>query len=107
MAISVTLVSDHPSIEGNRRVVYADVTTSSYTTSGDAFTANDFALGEIVSIGIEDAATSTGFLVNVDYTNSKFKAFYFDYDAAADGAAIEAAAASDIGTYRVRVVGTG
>src|SRR5262245_22108625 len=60
---------------------------SSYDAGGEAITANQVGLLNIIGAAI--IGSSAGYLASWDYTNSKLKAYYADYDAVADGALIE------------------
>lgn len=80
---------------------------ASYSTGG--FNVTVGGLGEIVAaIVVADG----GYLAEVDYANSsgnilKVKARYFDYDAAADGNAIEVAATTDLSGVNFYVIAFG
>ena len=56
---------------------------------------------------ILDSISSNGYAVKWDSTDKGVKAWTFDYDAIADGAAIEAATDTTIGTVGFLAVGLG
>lgn len=62
---------------------------SSYTTNGESFT--------LVQLGLEAldrmvCEATLGYVLQVDLTNKKIKAYYADYSTSTDGALIEVAA---------------
>lgn len=61
---------------------------SSYPTNGEAWDLSKIFPTEVQAVFIEN---KSGYIFEYDKTNKKLKAFYFDYDAGADGPAIEVA----------------
>jgi len=80
---------------------------SSYATGG--FDATVGSLGTVIAaIVIPDS----GYLADVDYANSsgntlKIKAYYFDYDASADGAAVEVAPTTNLNSVNFTIIAFG
>ena len=66
---------------------------SSYPTGGESLPASDLGLS-VVDIVLP--SPKSGYIFEYDYTNSKLKAYYADYDASADGALIEVASTTDL-----------
>ena len=66
---------------------------ASYPTGGESLTPANLNLQDINHI---DISSKNGYLFEYDYANKKVKVLYFDYDAAADGAAIEVANGTDL-----------
>lgn len=64
--------------------------SASYTTGGEAI---NLPLSDIKGMLIENKG---GYMFEYDRANKKIKAFQFDYDAAADGPAVEVAAETDL-----------
>ena len=66
---------------------------SSYPTGGETLD-----LSKLIPVTLEFlfALPASGYFFEYDLTNKKLKAYYFDYDAGADGAAIEVANTTDL-----------
>ena len=75
---------------GFRRAYASFDFDASYPTGGEAITPP---MTNVIQVNISGQG---GYLLEWDYTNDKLLAKYFDYDAVADGAAIEVAAATDL-----------
>lgn len=105
MALTVTTVRSQEVI-GRKVLTVADITfDSSYPTGGEALTASDLSLAALDIVLAENAA---GYSFEYDYTNSKLVARYFDYNAVADGAAIEVPDTTNLSTLSgVRVLAIG
>lgn len=93
---------------GEPKVVVTRVSgPASYTAGG--FDATVGELGQVVAaIVIADS----GYLADVDYANSsgntlRIRAYYFDYAAAAAGAAIEVAAGTDLSGVNFTIIAFG
>jgi hypothetical protein len=72
MALSISIKGHN--IVGNRRQTIASLAfDSSYPTGGESLTARQLALGVIESI---EVSPKSGYLFDIDYTNSKIKVFY-------------------------------
>ena len=67
--------------------------TGTYVTNGEAMDISDYFPSELQLVLVESKG---GFVFEYDYTAKKVKAYYYDYDAVADGAAIEVANTADI-----------
>jgi len=91
---------------GNKRVRTVDIAfDSSYPTGGESLTASDLGLS-VVDLVIP--SPKSGYVFEYDYTNSKIKAYYADYDATSDGALIEVANTTDLsGVTGVRLLAMG
>ena len=82
------------SIFGNKHVVIFDVDFgSSYPTGGEELPKSSIGLR---NIDLLMASPTAGYVFEYDYSNSKLKAYYADYDAASDGALIEVANTTDL-----------
>lgn len=68
---------------------------ASYSTGGDAITAADFGLSRLDYL-VFSAGGEGGYVFAYDVSAGKIMAFYADYDAVADGALIQVAAAVDL-----------
>lgn len=88
---------------GSLKGSIAEVDIGSYPTNGEALTAGEFGLSQIV--GIMPISTENGYVCIWDRANSKLKVMFFDYDAVADGAAIEFTNTGDAGTFLLLVLG--
>lgn len=87
-----------------KMVVTRTAGPSSYSTGGFTFTVGD--LSNIVSGFV---ICNGPYLAEIDWANSsgntlKIKVYYFDYDATADGAAIEVAATTNLSSVYFTVV---
>lgn len=90
---------------GNGTMVIADVTMDdSYPTGGEEVLPAKFGL---TSLSMVQAAPSGGYVLEYDHANKKLKAYYGDYDAVADGALIEVAAAANLSAVIARVIAIG
>jgi hypothetical protein len=78
---------------------------ASYVTGGEPFTPSDIGLGEILSIGFNQA--EDGFILHWDKAANTILAYYADYDAVADGALIEVANAVDLSGVVVEFIASG
>ena len=92
--MGLTLTTKTNTIFGNKRImiVTADF-DSSYPTGGEGLSADNLGLA---AIELVVPTPKSGYVFEYDYSNSKLKAYYADYDAAADGALIEVAATTDL-----------
>ena len=102
----LTVAIQKRSVFGNKRVRVVDVDfDSSYPTGGESLTAADLGLS-VVDIVIP--SPKSGYVFEYDYTNSKLKAYWADYDAGADGALIEVGNGTDLHTVTdVRLLAMG
>jgi len=80
---------------------------SSYVAGGF-----DVTVGELGTVVAAIVLPDSGYLADVDYANSsgntlKIKAYYFDYDAAADGAAIEVADTTNLNGVNFTIIAFG
>ena len=93
-------------IMGIKQVVVFDVDfDDSYPTNGETVTASSIGLR---NIDLLMASPTAGYVFEYDYSNSKLKAYYADYDAASDGALIEVANTTDLsGVTDVRCIAIG
>lgn len=92
--MSLAITVNDTTVFGDKRIVLASVDfDSSYPTGGEALTPANFSLD---SIDLIVPTHKLGYLVEYDKANSLLKAFYFDYDAGADGAAIQVANATNL-----------
>jgi hypothetical protein len=67
---------------------------NSYPTGGEEMDISTMLNGaDLKGVVFEN---KSGFVFEYDYTNSKVKAYYADYDAVADGALIQVAATTDL-----------
>ena len=86
MALAVTQVES--GVMGDLRYNVCDVTFSgTYPTGGESLTAAHLNMSQAVYLVL--AEPQDGYLFLYDHTNSLLMAYYFDYNAVADGAAIE------------------
>lgn len=69
---------------------------SSYATGGESLDFTSAGLDMFRTVLGVLVETKSGYLFEYDYTNKKVKAYRFDYDAVADGAAIEVANTTDL-----------
>lgn len=83
---------------GNAKMYLGSVTLSnSYATGGDTLNlATALGVDKILRAILTVQSGSSQYILRYDNTNGKVKAYYYDYDAAADGAAIEVAATTDL-----------
>lgn len=89
----------------NGYIVIADVVLdSSYPIGGEAISAKELGLEVIEFV---NPSPASGYVFEFDHTNKKLKAFYADYDAAADGALIEVPDTTDLSAVTVRLVAFG
>lgn len=105
MAVSTATVG-RETVFGDRKVTVTDVTfDGSYPTGGEPLSASALGLSSVAFVLPDGSAD--GFVFEYDYANETLKAFFADYDAAADGALIElpdTSAAVDGVTVRVLAV---
>ena len=101
MTKTVTIQDQY--VQGNKKVVIADVDITSYTSGGEPLTPADLGLQGINYVSMK--STENGYDFSYDYTNQKIIARYYDYDAAADGVAIAVPATTDVGTLRLKAEG--
>lgn len=94
--MSLTLAYDTPRasrIGRNYRLVTGTIAfDSSYPTGGEALDLSG-KLKTLKSVMLEN---KSGYVFEYDYANKLVKAYYYDYDAGADGAAIEVANTTDL-----------
>jgi len=74
---------------------------ASYATGGFAY---DTGLNSIDAVIV---LADSGYMAAYDTANSKIKAYYFDYNATADGAAIEVAATTNLSGVTFTVIAVG
>lgn len=92
--MALTLTEDKRTVHGDQDVVVYKVDfDSSYPTGGEALTPSDLGLR---NIDLVVPTSKDGHVFEYDYSNEKLQAFWADYDAAADGALIEVADATDL-----------
>ena len=75
---------------------YADVSLawdSSYPTGGESFTPADAGFDKFYTV---TAHQKSGYSFEMDYTNNKVLAYYYDYNGSADAVAIQVANAVDM-----------
>ena len=77
---------------------------SSYPTGGEALDLSKHMPNEIEFISFE---SDDGYIFQYDRTNKKILAYYFDYNAGADGAAIEVANTTDLSAVVIRFFAVG
>lgn len=90
-----------------RMVVTRTAGPSSYSTGGF-----DYTVGELSEIIAAFVIADSGYLADIDFANSnkntlRIRAYYFDYDASADAAAIEVAAGTDLSGVNFVVIAFG
>ena len=74
------------------KMITGSLAFGAYETNGVAWDLRKFFPTEIHMIIFE---TRGGYVFEYDYTNRKIKSYYYDYNAGADGAAIEVANGTD------------
>ena len=92
MALTITV--NKRGIIGDLR--YADISLawdSSYPTGGESLTPADAGFD---SFHVVTAHQKSGYTFEMDYTNNKLLAYYYDYNGSADAAAIQVANAVDL-----------
>jgi len=102
MAVTVTKKLDYvPQAHGPIQIMcIAEIAfDASYPTGGEALTPSDFGMTYAIEAVIAFGAKG-GYEFDFDKANQKLKAIYYDYDAAADGAAIEVANATDLSAVK-------
>ena len=107
MALSFSTVRKERPQWGIRSGIVDITFDNSYPTGGWAIAASDLGIEALYNLEIP-GVTPGGYLLAWDRVNGKIKAFEFDYDASADGAAKELAASSaalDGVTVRCRYIG--
>lgn len=101
MAAAFTHVATRDLGNGMKLVQGTLAMDSSYPTNGETVDLSSYFPGGSILFFMADTVSSKGFLLGHDYgtaTAGKVKAYYLDYDAVADGAAIEVANTTDIST---------
>ena len=104
MALAITV--NKRGVVGDLR--YADLSIawdSSYPTGGESFTPADAGMD---TFHVVTAHQKSGYTFEMDYTNNKILAYRYDYDASADGVAIQVANTTDISAitgHKVFVLG--
>ena len=83
---------------GDAKMYLGTVTMSnSYATGGDSLNLKTaLNIDKILSVELSVQHGSAQYILKYDATNGKVKAFYYDYNAVASGAAIEVAATTDL-----------
>ena len=105
MALTITV--NKRGIIGDLR--YADISLawdSSYPTGGESLTPADAGFD---SFHVVTAHQKSGYTFEMDYTNNKLLAYYYDYNGASDAVAIQVANAvdlSDVTSHKVFIVGS-
>ncbi len=91
----LTIARDTPDLlMGAKNVTTGTIAfDSSYPTGGEALTPANIGLNYIRFIIFEP---TLGYVLTYDYTNQLVLAYYYDYDAGADGAAIQVANETDL-----------
>ena len=104
MALTIDVIKRGVTRSG--KMVVADLDfDSSYPTGGEPLTPEDLGLSAIDFLIAEPAA---GYLFEYDHTNEKLIARHFDYDAVADGAAIQVPNTTNLSAVTgVRVIAFG
>ena len=104
MGLTVTIKKE--SWAGTQKVVDAEIAfDASYPTGGESLTAAMLRLAKIETI---EPFAKSGYVFEYDYTNKKMLAYHYDYDAVADGAAIQVADTTDLSAVTgVRIVARG
>lgn len=89
-------------LRGRQIVQTFDIATSSYTTGGEALTLAELQMGRIETIEVDMIAS--GYVTQWDksLTAPKFLSYR---QTAATSALVEVPATTDVGTYRVTVIG--
>ena len=83
-------------VVGNQRMAWGTATLSaSYATGGDTLVVRDTGLQTHETVSIAGSGDG-GQLLEWDGANSKVLAYQFDYDAVADGVAIQRVATTDL-----------
>lgn len=95
MALALTEKERSRTVLGNKRFVVFDIAwDSSYPTGGESLSAADVGMTEIENVAVSGGAG--GYFFDYDTANSKMLAYYYDYNGAADGAAIQVANTTDL-----------
>jgi len=99
MAASFTK-SRERDLGGGMKLVYGTLAMdSSYPTNGEALDLSTYFPGGTIHLFLADLESSQGYILAHDggtASGGKIKAYYADYDAAADGALIEVANTTDL-----------
>ena len=104
MALAITV--NKRGVVGDLR--YADLSLawdSSYPTGGESFTPADAGMD---AFHVVTAHQKSGYTFDMDYTNNKILAYYYDYNGSADAVAIQVANAVDLSgvtSHKVFVLG--
>ena len=104
MALAITV--NKRGVVGDLR--YADLSLawdSSYPTGGESFTPADAGMD---TFHVVSAHQKSGYTFEMDYTNNKILAYYYDYNGSADAVAIQVANAVDLSgvtSQKVFVIG--
>lgn len=97
MALTVTKEADKTILEAcglNIRIIRGTIAfDDSYPSGGEDLDLSKELPTEVQHVIIEN---KSGYIFEYDYANKKVKAYYFDYDAEADGAAIEVTNTGDL-----------
>lgn len=90
---------------GRQRIRVIEYTfDDEYATGGTALTPNEVGLSEIVFVAVSpDASTVEGYVVQYDYANEKLQVFV-EEAVAAGGPLVEVANATDLSTFKVRLL---
>jgi hypothetical protein len=85
--MALTIVVQDTYVAGNKRHTRGTMAfDDSYPTAGEAFTARQFGLSVVEQVVIPP---HLGYTIEADLSASKMLVYYADYDAGADGPAIE------------------
>jgi hypothetical protein len=105
--MGLTITPEAPFVEGIRKKVYAEVDfDNNYPTGGEAYTAAQFGLTEVLELEVVNNGTE-GYIIVNDRANQKLQLFYGNYDAA-DGVLIQVPNTTDVSgldTVRVKAIG--
>ena len=102
-----TNARDTTGVPGDMKYVIKTITfDSSYPTGGESLTPADAGFD---SFHVVTAHQKSGYTFEMDYTNNKLLAYYYDYNGSADAAAIQVANAVDLSgvtSHKVFIVGS-
>ncbi|MEM2960721.1 MAG: hypothetical protein QXQ02_03710 [Halobacteria archaeon] len=100
-----TFSKSFDTVFGDRRIVVGEVTmSSSYTTGGEGL--SNLGLNRVDGIVLLGEATG-GYDVDYDHSTGTFKAWYYNYPAAAAGAAVEVPAGTNLSSVKLKVLAVG
>jgi hypothetical protein len=88
---------------GNLKGCIVDLDTTAYASAGVTLSAAQLEMKEIIFADFR--STENGYHFTYDYTNGDVQIWFYDYDAVADGAAIDFTNTGDAGTCRGIVFG--